>query len=365
MDERISNRQACVLTVLYIMTNCFSVLYGVSAGRDLWISHIIAAAISCLLWWLISKACDSFPGCDFFTLLRRTLSRPVAWVITLLLTLFSITAIATSVAAFGKFTQLTALSNTPQIILPLLILLLAAYSLRSGIEVLARCASIIIPFIAFVFFYFLFFGAELVRPENLVPLLENGPLPILRASMSIFINQFGNTVLLLPLIGNISPEKSRRSRGILWGMIIGSASMCLIALSTVATLGQAQTAAEFYPIYTALSVHNIGGFIQHMEILTSLASTFFVLFRAALGLNFLALSVKHLFGGTSARTHLIPLSLIIVSITQFLYGNTMVLRKSMESNISVLIAAPLQFILPTVVFSIAWFKFRRVSDKLS
>ena len=56
----------------------------------------------------------------------------------------------------------------------------------------------------------------------------------------------------------------------------------VIALITVLTIGGNQTGAEFFPVFTILSIRNIGGYIRHMEILTSIAMTFFVFIRATL-----------------------------------------------------------------------------------
>lgn len=363
-SERITNRQACILTILYVMTNSFSVMYGVSAGRDVWIAYILAAAASCLLWFLLSEVSDKYPGTDFFVLLRNVFGRPISWVITLLLALYAFSSIASSVADFGKFTQLTALSKTPQMIIPLFLLLLSAYVLRSGIEVLARCASLLTPFVVFVFIYFLLFGIGLVRGETLTPILANGILPVTRSALSVFVNHFGRNILLAALLHNIKKSKKGRGRGILAGVIIGSGAVCLIALSTVATLGQSVTSSEFYPVFTVLSIRNVGGFIQHMEILTSIATAFFIFFRTAIGLYFLSRATAHLFCQKNFRAELIPLALLSISMTQLLYRNTMYLRKSVESNMSIALIVPLQFAIPVIFCAIAYFKKTREQKKL-
>lgn len=357
--ESITNRQACILTILYVMTNCFSVLYGVSAGRDVWIAYVLAAVASCLLWYFISKVSDKYPNTDFFTLLKQSLGGPLSFIITLLLALYSFLSIASSVADFGKFTQLTALSKTPQMIIPLLLLILSAYVLRSGIEVLARCASLLTPFVLFVFIYFLFFGIGFVKSDTLTPILSNGITPVTRSAMSVFVNHFGRNILLVSLLHNIKKNKKGRARGILWGVIIGSAAVCMIALSTVATLGQSVTASEFYPVFTVLSIRNVGGFIQHMEIVTSIASAFFIFFRTAIGLYFLSRAIAFLFKQTNFRAQLIPLALLSISMTQLLYRNTMYLRKSLESNLTLSLIIPLQLIIPALFCIIAYFKKKR------
>lgn len=361
-SEIITNRQACVLATLYQLTNCFSAIYGVSAGRDVWVSYIIAAILSVLLWIIITAAAEKHPNRNIFSVLTQTIGKVPAWIIIMLTALYGFLSVATSVAEFGKFTQLTALSKTPQIIIPLLFLLLCCYALKEGAGVLARCASLLLPFTCFVFICFLFFGVEFIKAENITPIMSSGFLPVMRSALSIFINQFGRTILLTVLFNNIKANKNGRKRGPLLGVTIGSAVVCLLSFITVSTLGPAETASEFYPVFTVLSIRNIGGFIQHMEILTSIASAFFVLFRAALGLYFVATAISYLFKQPSSKTHLIPLALLIISLTQFLYRNAMNLRKSSEGDIAVIITFPLQFIIPVLVCSIDWIKKKRMSS---
>ena len=351
--EAITNKQAGILAIIFVMTNSFSVLYGVNAGQDLWISYLLATVAAGLLWLLMSGMMNAYPEMNFFTLLDRLLGKFLGRTVSVVLLLFAFLSLTTSVINFGKFTQLTALSKTPQIILPALIILIAVWVLHSGIEVLARCGSLLIFFIAFVFLYFLLFGVEFVELENLTPVMEDGLFPVVHSSIMVFVHQFGQSVLLLALYHNIKRKDSHHPKGIAAGVLIGGAAVTLIALSTLATLGQAETASEFYPVFTVLSIRNVGGFIQHMEILTSLVMAFFVFFRIALGLYFICSALTHLFNLPDYRSSLLPMGLLILSATQLLFWNAMDLRATMESDLSLRIAFPLLFILPVILAIIA------------
>lgn len=357
LKECITQKQACSIAILYVMTNSFSTLYGVNAGRDVWISYALAQAASALVWILLHYACKRNPSLGFFKLCEKGFGRILGSVFIFLLAVYAFLSMATSVSEFGRFTQLTALSKTPLIIIPMLIILLAVYVLKSGIEVLARCASLAIPFAAFVVLYFFSFGSDSVKPETLSPLLENGFNPVIRQALNIFVNQFGRTLLLAVLIKNIKPGKSSsRCTGLILGVVIGSTAVTLIALSTVATLGQAQTASEFYPIFTVLSIRNVGGFIQHMEILTCIAGTVFLFFRAALGLYFTVCALSHLFKESDYKIFSLPVALLAVSATQLLHWNAMSLRRASEGDMAIVLITPLLMVLPVLLCAILHFK---------
>ncbi|MEG2570897.1 MAG: hypothetical protein RSA70_05620, partial [Clostridia bacterium] len=88
--------------------------------------------------------------------------------------------------------------------------------------------------------------------------------------------------------------------------------------------------------------------IQHMEIVTSIAMTFFVFTRQALTLYFIASGLAHLAHVSVYRKFLVPTALIIVSVTQLLYWNMMSLRARLEGDLNLYIALPITLVFPLI-----------------
>ena len=356
--EIISNKQGFMLAAILMMTNSFALLFGTDAGRDVWIAYLLATVMVGLVWLLMSGMLEENPSMDFFALLDRLTGKFFGRVIAVVLAVYAFLTAATTLGIFSRFNQVTALSKTPQIIMPLLIVLIGVWAMKSGVEVLGRCANLLFYFIVFVFLYFMFFGVEFIHPRNLAPILWNGWTPVITSAGSVFINQFGESILLVAVYSSLA-EKSRRRRAITGGVITGAVMVTLIAVSTTATLGQAETASEFYPVFTVLSIRNVGGFIQHMEILTSAAMAFFVFFKIALCLYFMALALKHLFGLQDFRALLLPVGLILVSFTQLSNWNMMDVRTRIEGRYALMILLPLLIALPVLLAVISRIRARR------
>lgn len=345
--ELITNRQGFTLLVIFTMCNAYSLLFGADCGRDVWFAYLVAAALAVLLWALMTRSFERRPYGSFFEMLDAAFGKYFGHAITVLLAVYAILSCTTSMGLFSRFTQLTSLSKTPQIVLPLLLLLLAAWALKSGLEVLARGASLLFYFVMITFFYFVIFGIPLLDIRNITPVFEDGILRPLRSALTIFTNQFGDTLLLFAIYPSIRRAPNRR-RTMVCAMLTAGLAASVIALFTVLTIGGNQTGAEFFPVFTILSIRNIGGYIQHMEILTSVAMTFFVFIRQTLSLYFIATAFSHLFHTTAYQRLLTPLALLITSGAQLLYWNMMSLRARIEGNLNLYILIPLQFILPVI-----------------
>ena len=207
---------------------------------------------------------------------------------------------------------------------------------------------------------FIFFGLPQLNFQNITPILENNVLPTLKSSLTVFTNQFGDALILFAIYPLIikNPKRKKISLG---AIIAATALASIIALFTILTLGEEQMQGEFFPVFTILSIRKVGAYIQHMEILTSVAMTFSVFIRQAVCLYFISLALSHVLKTESYKSHLIPPTLIIAAGTYILYRNIMSLKWRVESDLNIYILLPLQFVLPCLMALI--FTLKRKKEK--
>lgn len=349
--ETISNKEGFTLIICFILCNCFSYLYG---NGD-WIAYIFASLLAILIWWLLSALMEKHGFKSFFEMLDFAFGKIAGKTVSLLLLAYALLSSTTTITVFGKFTQMTALSKTPQIVLPLIILLLAAFSLKSGLRILSHGATLLFYFAVVTLVSFVLFSFPQLDFKNIFPLADGGVFPILKNSLSVFTNQFGDIIILLCIYPHIK-ENSRRKKTLLWAVFSACAVVSLISLFTVMTLGKTQTQAEFFPVFTILSIRGIGSYIQHMEILTSIALTFFVFIRQVVNLYFATLAISHIFKTKTYKKFLIPSALIVTALSLILYPSIISLNYRVESNMNLYILLPLQLVLPTILGTILIFK---------
>ncbi len=352
--KTLSPRTGFTLIVTFTMCNAYSMLFGTDCGRDVWLAHLIAAALALLIWALFTGTFERYEYTSFFDMIDTAFGKIFGRIFVVILILYALLSATTTLGIFSRFTQLTALSKTPSLILPLIISLLAVFSLKFGICTLSRGADLFFYFAVFTFAAFIFFGIPVLDIKNIFPILDNGIVSPVKSSFSIFTNQFGDTLLLFALYPEIS-KKNRRS-SMLWAIFTATLATSIIALFTIMTIGENQLTSDFFPVFTTLSIRNIGGYIQHTEVITSIAMAFFIFIRQAVTLYFAASALAYLFR-IKEKVHLyLPLSLLVASGSQLMYPSMMNLRTRIEGDLNLYILLPVLLVFPCVLCTLLLIK---------
>ncbi len=327
-SEKITNGEGAFLTFLTLTANGYSVMFGSGAGKDSWISHIIAALFAFGVSYLLAYVLDKYPDRNFCDILMLTLGKTLGRVFSALLLFLMLASAVVSLTIFTRFVQTSALPRTPQIIIPLLITLAAGFSFREGLRSSAGAARLLFWFCALVFAVFCVFGVRLADKDCLLPSFVS-PRNVFIGACEVFINRFGLIFALMPVYTRMQGRKSRR-RFFTLSVFFSGAVMAVISAITVAILGQNTAARDFYPVFTAMSVQGIGGFIQHTEILACISMTIGIFSRSIVCILFCdemilgSMSVKNACGTA------IPLALIISALTQLIYRDASSLRALVE-----------------------------------
>ena len=345
--EKLSNKQGFTLTVCFILCNCFAYLYGRDSGKDIWISYILASLLALFIWRALTTAIERHNFSSFFEMMDFSFGHLFGKFISFILLLYALLSATTTITIFGKFTQMTSLPKTPQILLPLLILLLAALSLKSGLRILSHGTTLLFYFAVLTFFSFIVFTFPQLNIKNITPIMGGNIFTILKSSLSIFTNQFGDVLILLCIYPHIKENKNRK-KVFLSAVIIAAVSLCTLAFFSIATLGEAQLKRDVFPVFTLLSIRSISSYSRHMEILTSIAMTFFVFIRQVVNLYFASLAIAHIFKTDSHKRFLVFLSLTVSFLTLILYPDILTLTRRVESNLNLYILLPLQLALPLI-----------------
>ena len=341
--EKLKNKQGLYLTVLFFGSNCYSLLFAARHGAAVWLCYLLAWGLGIAAAYVLGTCMERTDG-TFFALLDSLLPRPLGRFFTGLLAVYTFLSACTSLSIFGQFNQLTALSKTPTLILPLAVILLGVFACRSGISAMGRMASLTVWFSAVVFVLFVCVGLGSASPALL---LETDRFS-LQGGFTVFCNQLGD-VLLLTAVYPYLARKRTRKRTMTIGMTLAGGMLFVISLVTVMTLGGRGVTDNTYPVFTVLSVRTVGQFVQHTELLTSVAMTVFAFFRVSLSLFFIAEALTRLFSLQNGRAPILPAGLLLASVTQLLYHGMPMLTARLESALSLWILIPIQIVLPALL----------------
>lgn len=235
------------------------------AKRDAWLVTIII--IPPLLLWicLIYYMMKRMNQASLLTWLNRYYGQWTAWAIRafFILYLFSIAAI--TIKETTVWTKVSYLTRTPISVLVLTLLIVCFFAARWGIKTITIASGILLPFV--IVFGDFVMSANLPKKDYslLLPVLENGWMPIWRGT--IFIGSG-----LAELITILLLQHTLHTRMRLWWMMILALFLVLLVLGPVtgaiAEFGPYEAADLRYPAYEEWRLVSIGKFIQHVDFLS-------------------------------------------------------------------------------------------------
>ena len=354
-SDKITNAQGFMLASLMLMTNSYSVVYG--AGADTVWANLLATAAAAVCAYLLARVCDFYPEKSFYSVLQTLFGGFFGRVCALLLILLVLTSGVVSLVVFNRFVQLTALPRTPQIIIPLLLVLIAAMSFRSGLRSVAGSARLLFWFAAFVLVVFVAFGINLSKPRILLPVFSD-IRGVFTAAGEVFINRFGALLALMTVYTRMENRVSRR-RVFVSAVTASGIVFSTIAFMTVSILGTVAMERDFYPAFTAMSVIEVGGFLQHPEILSSIVMTVCAFFKISVCILFADDMLSGMFCVSGKEGYAVPIGLICVSATQLIYRNAPALRRMTEWRTPAIFVLGFELLLPVALVLILRIFMRR------
>ena len=327
-DGRITNGSGAAVCALVIFANAYSVMSGSDAGNGAWIAHIIAGVAAIVCAWCIVSVCEKYPEKSFYDVLSAVCGKWGARLFGGTTAFFALVTCVLSLTVFSRFVQITALFRTPQIVLPLIIAIISALAIRSGLRAVSGAARLLFWFSAAVLAVFVLFGIRWMEFSRLIP-SGNELTDFFAGAGEVFLNRFGTVFALFSVYTRMEQGLSRK-RFFMWSVAGPALALALISAVTVATLGEKVAGTDFYPVFTAISVRGVGGFIQHTEILACIAMTLSLFFKTSVCLLYAEDMLCGMFNITKKEGLSLPLALVCAAMTQLIYRDLSALRGMVE-----------------------------------
>lgn len=346
-SKKISNVAGAFLVFLISMTNSYAVLPASGAGSGIWISDIIALILALLLAYFLTSSCDTLPDKPFYGVIRSAVGKAGAAVLGSVFVILTLLTIVVSLTVFSRFVQITALPRTPQIIIPAIMIIIAAFSLSGELTSAGGAATLLFWFSLCVFILFVVSGVGKTEPRLFLP-RNDGFEEILKGAGEVFLNRFGFIPALMAIYTRMS-ERTTRKKYFLGSLAGAGVALSVMSAITVATLGEKMSETDFYPVYTAMSIHSVGGFIQHTEIFACIAMTVSLFFKGAVCLIFSEDMIGGIFTTERKAGLAMPLALIAAASTQLIYTSISSLRGLLEWKSGAIIMLLINIAIPVLI----------------
>lgn len=358
--EVINNKQAIVLMSGFIVgsTSIFGV--GEDTKQDVWITLLLAMALAAIIYFVYARTTALFPGKSLYEILDVLFGRIYGRVISALFIGYAFYLQALVLRNFAEFIRVISLPETPVCIITLSASILSLWSMREGLEVLARWASMFFP----LMLVFVTITTSLTMPwmdlDHLSPVLYNGLEPVLKSATGAFSFPFAEAVLFMVVMGNLQ-KKGSPYKVYYTSLLIGGAVVLIISLRALLVLGPEIASHQYYASYASVQIINIGNFLQRIEVSVSIVFIISGFIKGSICLYASSTGISHLLMGKMDYRKLAPpMNLLCALFSMVVYRDAVQMFEWSE-RIYKYFAFPFQVLLPIIILIAAEIKARSLA----
>ena len=232
------------------------------AKTDLWLSPIFAALIGYLTVYIAYKLHKIYPKQTVFQFTEKIIGLIPGKILGFLLLFFYIQNTGIIVRDYAEFVVSSFLVNTPISVIMASMVLLCAFIVRGGIEVLGRAAELFVP----VFTFPICIVILLLIPDfdfmNIFPVLGNGLMPPIKGAIvpGGWYSEFFLIIFLLPFLADAKKGMKSGMRTVFAVMM----TLIVVNLLVLFVLG-GTTPSKNYPLMNVSRYISIADFFEHVE----------------------------------------------------------------------------------------------------
>jgi spore germination protein KB len=350
-NGRISSRQlqysiACFLLGSNLLTSFFLSI----TKRDSWVVVITGFLAIMPFIYVYITLLNKFPGKTLIEMHDIIYGRVLGKLVSLLYLAFFVTLTALNLRDMGGFVVDYLLPHTPQMVVLVIFMLVCAWAVQKGLEIIVRYS------VFFVFFAFLVITATTsltmnnMELKNFLPVLSLDSMDYIRGTHIVSVISFGEIIAFMMIAPSISDPKAIGPSYRL-GLAIGALALLMVVLRDTAVLGDAQTIMNS-PSYETYRMVNIGSTVNRLEALFAAVLLAFMFFKITILYYCSAQAISQFFSLRSYKPLVLVLGALIITYSLLVFKNSSE-NAAWGSNTAAFFSATFEVILPLLTLIIA------------
>jgi spore germination protein (amino acid permease) len=283
-----------------------------TGGPGGWLLVLLMGLVSLISGFIIVRLGSRFPNQSFVQYSQVVAGTWIGRLLALLLVLYALEFTAHVSRSFGEVILVTAMPETPIIIFVTVIMALAAWAVKGGLESLARMDEFLIRLQLGLMVLLLALAASEADPGRLLPVWESGDQAFLEGFLSAFFSYSGYLVMLVIFPNLARPGDGAYAQTI--GILIPAVLYVSITIIATAVLGASATTRMIWPTLEALRLISVAGFIERLESLFLAVWLTAAFTTITAGLYVLALGCAQILGLQTYRPLVLPLAALAVAV---------------------------------------------------
>ncbi len=234
------------------------------AKQDAWLGALVSAAYGMCVILMFYFIGSRHPGLTLIGILRQVLGKWLGTLFAVCYVLFFL-LLSTNLPWYIMDFMGHVMHETPQYAISLPLVLGFAIAVLYGIEVIARASEILIKFVTFIFLASILMVLPNIKPDNLLPVLEGGIVPVLKSSvfLSVYVTfPMVSFLMIFPVnMEDVFGAKKPLLKGFLWSNSVAFISILISLL----VLGSGIVSKTKYPTFLLLKEINLLDIFTRIE----------------------------------------------------------------------------------------------------
>lgn len=358
---KISAIQLFVLMVLFELGSALLVPLAIDAKQDAWLAILIGMLVSFVLLLVYHKLYTYYPDQLPTEYMQKILGKGAGKVLAFLYLFFFMYDASRVLRDFGEMLLTFAYPETPLFIANALLMLVIIYTVRKGIEVIARSGELLfmLMFLLSVVGFILIVVSGLIDFKNLQPVLEEGLAPVLKVvfTQTLYF-PFSEVIVLtmvLPYLNN--PKKAKLTMFCATGL--SGINLILTMLINISVLGVDLTARSQFPLLSTVQSIQVADFLERLDVFFMLGLVIGIFFKISILFYAAVIGTSSLFKVQSPSRLAYPLGLIVLFMSMAIARN---FQEHIHEGLKVVMYVlhlPLLVVIPIVLLMIAFVKNRK------
>lgn len=353
--EIISDKQGTMMMTMFIMGSTLILGAGGEAKQDVWIAILLAVAFAIPALFVYSRLLSLYPGKDLFDILEIIFGKIISKFIQILFVWYAFHLGILVMRNFSEFIRVVAMPETPPFIMNSFMAIVCILVIKDGIEVLGRISTFILPILIAIILFVVILSGPKLQLSNIKPVLYDGFKPVLQGAFSTFSYPFAETVVFTMVFSSLK-RKNSSYKVYYRALLIGSLLIFIVSVRNLLVLGADTASMLYFPSYSAVSVINIGEFLQRIEVTVSVVFLFAGFTKVSVCLYAATNGIAKIFNLGDYRNFAVPVGLLMILYSKPIYVSAMEMVE--WAKIYPYYAIPFQIILPIVIFIAAEIKIR-------
>ncbi|WP_413376627.1 GerAB/ArcD/ProY family transporter [Alkalihalobacillus sp. 1P02AB] len=291
------------------------------AQQAAWISTLLGVIVSVLVAWFYVICARNIGDQSYVQYLQKVYGNVIGKFMILCFIFFGFIGTTTLLFHVGTFVSTHMLPETPIEVLIAMFGFLIYLATRGGLEVLARCGELLLPWFLLLFIAMVVFITPKLEFERLTPLFDVSIKQLASGAFEfVSVATFPLVVFLMFFPKNVSNLKKVKHY-FLGGMFLGGFFVFIAVLLSILVLGADSTARQMYPSYVLAKSINVGDIITRIEVIMAGMWMITIFFKMSLYFYATTVGLAEFFNLQTYRPIVLPIVILAVGFSTIIYPN--------------------------------------------